>query len=71
MVVSAEFEVDLGFTLWPSTETVKFLPISAVGTIIVALPVVPVELASVKLIACVLESKVGAETEELELMEMG
>ncbi len=55
---------------WPSTEAVKFPPASVVGMVITALPVVPLEPATVKVIVRVLGLNVRAETEESELTEM-
>jgi hypothetical protein len=69
-MVLMEFEVDWDITLWPSTVAVKLLPASAVGMVITALPVVPLESATVKIIARVLGLNVSAETEELEATEM-
>lgn len=64
-----EFEVDWDFTPLPSTEAVKFLP-RAAGMVITALPVVALESATVKVIVCVLELNVRAETEDSERTEM-
>ncbi|MCX6760397.1 MAG: hypothetical protein NTW46_03600, partial [Candidatus Nealsonbacteria bacterium] len=70
MVVLVELEVDWDFTLWPSTKAVKLPLTSAVGMVIATLPVVPLEPATVKVIARVFELNVRAETEEVELTEM-
>lgn len=65
-----EFEVDRDSTFLPSTEAVKFFPASAVGMVIVALPVVALESATVKAMVRVLGLNVRVEIEESELTEM-
>lgn len=70
IITLVEFDVDWDLALLLSTEAVKFLPTSAVGMVIVALPVVPLESATVKVITRVFGLNVRAEIEELELTEM-